>query len=95
MVRYSKVSIKLSDSKLNKLKNAIEDQTGATLRINTKMFNGDSLPHEQVLTARQKAKLINVFENNMSTDIKLPKSQISKTTQSGGFLGSILSKLAG
>ena len=31
----------------------------------------------------------------MSTDTKLPKDQISKIIQSGGFLGSLLSKLAG
>ena len=31
----------------------------------------------------------------MSTDIKLSKSQISKIIQSGGYLGSLLSKLTG
>ena len=31
----------------------------------------------------------------MSTDLKLSKGQISKIIQSGGFLGSLLSKLAG
>ena len=31
----------------------------------------------------------------MSTNIKLSKAQISKIIQSGGFLGSLLSKLAG
>ena len=31
----------------------------------------------------------------MSTDLKLSRAQISKITQSGGFLGSLLSKLAG
>ena len=31
----------------------------------------------------------------MSTDTKLSKAQISKIIQSGGFLGSLLSKLAG
>ena len=31
----------------------------------------------------------------MQTDIKLSKAQISKIIQSGGFLGSLLSKLAG
>ena len=31
----------------------------------------------------------------MSTDIEMPKAQISKITQSGGFLRSLLSKLAG
>ena len=30
----------------------------------------------------------------MSTDLKLSKAQISKTRQSGGFLGSLLSKIA-
>ena len=31
----------------------------------------------------------------MSTDIKLPKGHISKIIQSGGILGSLLSKIAG
>ena len=31
----------------------------------------------------------------MSTDVKLSKAQIFKIIESGGFLGSILSKLAG
>ena len=48
-----------------------------------------------MLTTRQKTKLRKAFENNMSTDIKLSRAQISKTIQSGGFLGSLLSKIAG
>ena len=40
-------------------------------------------------------KLRYAFENNMSANIKLTKMQISKTTQSGGFLGALLSKTAG
>ena len=47
------------------------------------------------MITRQKTKLRNTFENNMSTDIKLSKAQISKIIQSGGFLGLLLSKLAG
>ena len=43
----------------------------------------------------KKSKLRNAFNNNISNDIKLPKAQFSKTIQSGGFLGSSLSKLAG
>ena len=63
--------------------------------MNIKISDRKSLPHDLLLTIRQKTKLRNVFENNMSTDIKLSKSQISKIIQSGGFLGSFLSKLAG
>ena len=59
------------------------------------MFNGNDLPHQFLLTTRQKAKLRNAFNNNMSTDLKLSKVHISKIIQSGGFLGSLLSKLAG
>ena len=59
------------------------------------MFNGNNLPHELLLTTRQTTKLRNAIENNMSTDIKLFKAQISKVIQSGGFLGSLLSKIAG
>ena len=96
MVEYNKINVKLSGSELNKLKNAVKDQTGLTLIMNIKMFNGYSLPHELFLTTRQKkAKLRNPFEKNMSTDIKLSKAQISKIIQSGGFIGSLLSKLAG
>ena len=53
------------------------------------------MPDELLLTTRQKTKLRNAFNNNMSTDLKLSEAQISKIIQSGGFLGSLLNKLAG
>ena len=53
------------------------------------------MPYELLLTTRQKAKLRNAFNSNMSTDLRLSKAQISKIIQSGGFLGSLLNKLAG
>ena len=51
--------------------------------------------HELLLIARQQTKLRNAFEDNMSANIKFPKTQISKTIRSGGFFGSLLSKIAG
>ena len=95
MVEYNKVNVKLTDTQLKKIKNAVENKTGTTLRMSLKMFAGNNLPHELLLTTRQKTKLRNAFNNNMSTDIKLSKAQITKIIQSGGFLGSLLSKLAG
>ena len=56
----------------------MKDNTGATLRISSKMFDGNDLPHELLLTTRQKTKLRNAFNNNMSADIKLSKTQIAK-----------------
>ena len=46
------------------------------------MFDGNDLPHELLLTTRQRTKLKNAFNNNISTDIKLSKAQISKIIQS-------------
>ena len=61
--------------------------------MNVRIFNGNNLPDELLLTTRQTTKLRNAIENNMSTDIKLSKDQISKMIQSGGFLGKILASL--
>ena len=96
MVEYSKVNVKLSDTQLKKLKTAVKDKTGTTLRMSLKMFDENDLPHELLLTARQKTKLRNAFNNNMSTYLKLYKAyQAYKIIQSGGPLGSLLSKIAG
>ena len=54
MVEYNKVNVKLSDTQLKKLKNAVKNKTGATLRISLKMFNENNMPHELLLTIRQK-----------------------------------------
>ena len=85
MVEYSKVNVKLLDRQLKQLKTAVKDKTGATLRMSLKMLDGNSLPHELLLSTRQEKKLRNAFNNNMSTDSKLSKIQISKIIQSGGF----------
>ena len=94
MVEYGKVNVNLSDAQLKILKTTVKKKTGTTLRMSLKMLDGNDLPHELLLTTRQKTKLRNAFNNNMSTDLKLSKAQISKIIQSGGFLGSLLSKLA-
>ena len=95
MVEYSKVNVKLTGALLEKLKTAVKNNTETTSRMSLRMFDLNDLPHELLLTTRQKTKLRNAFNNNMQTDIKLSKAQISKIIQSGGFLGSLLSKLAG
>ena len=63
--------------------------------MSLKMLYGNDLPHELSLKTRQKTKPRNAFNNNISTDLTLSKAQISKVIQSGGFLGSLLSKSAG
>ena len=93
MVEYNIVNATLSNSQLNKLKSAVKNKQGTALRMNARMFNGNNLPHELLLTTRQTTKLRNAIENNLQTDIVLSKAEISKIIQSGRFLGKILGPL--
>ena len=95
MIEYSKINCKLTNLQLNKFRKAVKSNEGLTLRLSTKNFNKDEVPHELLLTTRQNTKLRNALNNNSATDIKLSKAQIKKLIQSGGFLGKLLSKLAG
>ena len=95
MVEYTKVNVKLTNLQLSKFKKAVKSNEEATLRIGIKNFNKEDLPHELLLTTRQSTKLRNAVNNNSVIDIKLSKAQIKKLIQSGGFLGKLLSKLAG
>ena len=72
------MNAKLTDIQLKKLKTALKNKTETTLRMSLKKFDGDDLPHELLLTTRQKTKPRNAFNNNMLTDIKLSEVQISK-----------------
>ena len=61
-------------------------------------MNGDSndktnFLHELLLTNRQVANLRKTLANHLSTNIKLSKTQLSKTIQSGRFLGRFLDPL--
>ena len=95
MVEYSKVHVKLSDRQLKQLKTTVKDKNEATLQMTLKMLDGNHLLHDLLLTTGQKTKLRNAFNHSISTDLKFSKAQVSKTIQSGGFVGLLLSKLAG
>ena len=85
MVECNTINAKLSHSQLNKLKCVVKIKQGTTLRMSARMFSANNLPHELLLMIRQTTKLRNAIENNMATDIKLSKAQISNIIQSGGF----------
>ena len=96
MAQYNTLNIKLSNSQLNKLNSVIKNKTEVVLRLSLTMIgNSDdkiNFPYELLLTKRQVANLHKAFANNSSTDIKLPKTQLSKMIQSGGFLGPLLKR---
>ena len=43
MVEYSQVNVKLTDTQLKKLKAAVKNKTGTTLRMSLRMFDGNDL----------------------------------------------------
>ena len=75
MVEYDRVNANLSNSQLNEVKSAVKNRQGTTLRMNARILSASNIPHELLLTTTQTTKLRNKIENNMSTDIKLPKAQ--------------------
>ena len=54
MVEYRKVNIKLSDTQLQKLKTAVKNKIETILKMILLMLDRNDLPHEFLLTARQK-----------------------------------------
>ena len=97
MTQYNSLTIKLSNSQLNKLKSTIKEITDVVLRLSSNMIGNSNdktnFPHELLLTNRHVANLRKAFANNLSTDIKLSKTQLSKMIQSGEFLGRLLAPL--
>ena len=89
MTQYNSLNVKLSNSQLNKLKSATKNETDVVLRLSSNMVgnSGDNtnFPHELLLTNRQAANIRKDFANNLSTDIKFLRAQLSKIIQSGGF----------
>ena len=48
------MNVKLTDTQVKKLKTAVKDKIGTNLRMNLKMIDGNDLPHELLLSTRQK-----------------------------------------
>ena len=99
MSEYNSLNVKLSNSQLNKLKSSMKNENDVVSRISLNMVSNSNdhtnFPHELLLTNRQVANIRKAFANHASIEIKLSKTQLSKMIQSGGFLGNLLSKLAG
>ena len=66
------MNIKLSNSKLNKFKSAIKNETEVVLRLSSNMIgdNETNFPHTLLLTNRQFSNLRKAFANHLSADIK-------------------------
>ena len=90
MIQYNTVNVKLPNLQLNKLKCGIINGTGVILKLSSNIVddaNGENnFPHKLLLTNTQVLKPCKAFANNLSTNIKLTKTQLYKIGQSGEFL---------
>ena len=93
MVNYQEARVRLTNIQLNKLKSAAKNKSARILRLTKKNFEYEELLHQLLLTTRKTIKICNVISNDMSTDIKLSKDQISTIIQSSGSFGSWLGNL--
>ena len=95
MTQYNSLNVKLSNSQLNKLKSAIKNETEVVLRLSSNIIgdNETDFPHKLLLTDRQVSNIRKVFANNLSINIKLSKTQLSKIIQLEGFLSRLLGPL--
>ena len=93
MMQSNSLYVKLSNSKFDKLKSTVENETEVVLILSVIGDDETNFLHKLLLTNRQIANLWKAFANYLSTDIKLSKTQISKMIQSGGFLGRLLGPL--
>ena len=94
MTKYNTLNVKLSNSRLNKLKSGIKNGAEVTLKLSSNVF-GDSndennFLHKLLLTNTQVSKLRKAFANSSSANLKLSKAQLHKIGQSGGFLDKLL-----
>ena len=88
MTQYNSLNVKLSNSKLNKLKSAIKNESEEVLRLSLNIIgnNENNFPPRLLLTDRQVLNIRKSFANNSSANMKLSQTQLSKMIQLGGFL---------
>ena len=91
MTHYNTLNVKLSNSKLNKLKSGVKHGTEVTLKLLSNVVGNSNdeniFPHKLLLTNTQAPKLRKAFANNFSANIELSKTQLHKIGHKGGILG--------
>ena len=82
MTQCNSLNVKLSNSQLSKLKSAIKNETEVVLILSSNMIGNSNdkinFPIKLLLADRQVANLRKAFANNLPTDIKLSKTQLSR-----------------
>lgn len=90
MSNYTEYSVKLTDGQKTKLRSAIKNNSGLTLRLKHKNLSG---PDELMLTATQISRIKKSISNGTGADIKISKTQIRKSVKYGGNLFGALASM--
>ena len=91
MTTYIEYGVKLSDGQKSKLLSAIQNKSPLTLRLKHSHLKG---PDELMLTQRQIAKIKKSLANGTGSDLKISKTQITRSVKRGGNLFTSLASLA-
>ena len=94
MTQYNALNLKLSNSKINRLKSGIKNNTQVTINFSSNVIGESSdetnFPYKLLLTNTQVSKICKAFANGLSANVKFSKTHLSKIIQLGGFLGRLL-----
>ena len=97
MTQYNTLNVKLSNSKINKLRSAMKNGTEVTLDLPSNFIRKSSdetnFPHKLLLTDTKVSKTRKDFGNDPSANTKFSKTQLSKIMQSGGLAHNFLDTL--
>ena len=81
MTTYIEYGVKLTDGQKSKLASAIKNKSPLTLRLKHSHLQGTD---ELILTQRQISKIKKSLRDGTGSDIKISKTQISRSVKYGG-----------
>ena len=88
------LNVKLPNSRFNKLKSGIKNDTLVTINLSSgpvgESNDETNYPHNSLLINTQVSKIRKAFPNELSANIKFSKLQLSRMIQLGGFLSTLL-----
>ena len=90
MTTYIEYGVTLSDGQKSKLVSAIKNKSPLTLRLKHSHLQGSD---ELMLTQRQIAKIKKSLANGTGSDIKISKTQITRSVKQGGNLFTSLARI--
>lgn len=92
MSRYTNVKMNISEGQKDKIKRALQAETGVAIRLSNGDLSGE---HVLALTQAQVNKMAKAYQNGKGMTVKMSKTQLEHNAKvEGGFIGAILPFLA-